>query len=88
MAVFKYNSPSDDNTLAYSVYLLPNLSSFIECDFSKAQLLANATQGSGKGFVVTLNQWRPYYFASYGEDGNHCNDGLMRVLAVPWPHIG
>ena len=85
--MFKYDPPSDP-AYAYSVYLLPNLASFAACDFSNAQLLANATQGSGKGFEVKLNQWRPYYFASYGEDGYHCNDGLMRLLAVPWPRLG
>ncbi|KAF3453622.1 hypothetical protein FNV43_RR04063 [Rhamnella rubrinervis] len=83
--VFKYDPPSN-STSAYNIYLLPYLLSFTECDLSNAELLANSTQGGGKGFEVVLDQWRPYYFASGGDDGYHCKDGLMKFFAVPWPH--
>lgn len=86
VAVFKYDPPSDPQ-FAYSIYLLQNMASYISCDFSGAQLLANATEGAGDGFEVELSEWSPYYLASYGDDGSHCNDGLMKVMAVPWPHV-
>ncbi|XP_062097166.1 blue copper protein 1a-like [Humulus lupulus] len=84
--VFKYDPPSDTNSLAYGVYKLPNLDSYLSCNFSSAEVLANSTQGVGNGFEVSLNEWKPYYFASYGVDANHCNDGHMKFFAVPWPH--
>ncbi|XP_062079686.1 uncharacterized protein LOC133784287 [Humulus lupulus] len=86
--VFKYNPPRSAAS-AYTVYLLPNLLSYIRCDFSKSKKLANSNQGSGLGLTVELNQWRPYYFASNGGKGNssHCKDGLMKFFAVPWPRI-
>ncbi|KAE8727913.1 putative Thioredoxin superfamily protein [Hibiscus syriacus] len=76
--VFKY-----DNTTAHSVYMLPNLWSYLQCDFSKAKLLANTTQGEGDGFRFVLNQWRVFYLAS-GE-ANDCKDGQMKLVVVPWP---
>ncbi|XVF63984.1 hypothetical protein PTKIN_Ptkin09bG0130600 [Pterospermum kingtungense] len=76
--VFKYGK-----TTAHSVYLLPNLSSYLTCDFSKAKLLANPTQDQGNGFKFVLNQWRVFYFAS--AEGNDCKDGLMKLIVVPWP---
>ncbi|GMY28594.1 blue copper protein 1a-like [Fagus crenata] len=82
--VFKYVPPSD-TSFAPSVYLLPDLWSYIRCDFKRAKLLANPTQGSGEGFEFVLNQWRPYYFASSGHNGFHCSAGLMKFFAVPWP---
>lgn len=84
--MFKYNPPRSASTV-YSVYLLPNLYSYITCDFSDAKLLADPKQGGGRGFVVELNQWRPYYFASNGGNGRHCNDGLMKFFGVPWPRV-
>ncbi|EXB75626.1 hypothetical protein L484_026102 [Morus notabilis] len=84
--VFKYDPPKDPE-YAYSIYLLPTLDSYIACNFTGAELLANATEGAGDGFQVELSNWRPYYFASYGDDGYHCNDGLMKVVAVPWPQV-
>lgn len=88
--MFNYNPPKD-KAAAYTVHLLPNLWSYITCDFSKAKLLATLEEGGagsgGSGFVVELDQWRPYYFASNGGDGRHCNDGLMKFFAVPWPHV-
>ncbi|KAL5558607.1 hypothetical protein UlMin_034818 [Ulmus minor] len=82
--VFKY--PADEAS-AYTVYLLPNLGSYIRCDFNGSKLVANSNQGGGKGFEVVLNQWKPYYFASKGDKGDQCNDGLMKFFAVPWPRF-
>ncbi|XVE70001.1 hypothetical protein DITRI_Ditri10aG0036600 [Diplodiscus trichospermus] len=78
--VFNY-----EKTPAHSVYLLPNLWSYLKCDFSKAKLLANPTQGEGHGFKFVLNQWRVFYFAS--AEGNDCKDGLMKLIIVPWPRF-
>ena len=80
VVVFKYDPPSDTDSLAYGVYKLTNLGSYLSCNFSSAELLANSTQGGGDGFEVSLSEWKPYYFASYGK---HCNDGHMKFFAVP-----
>ncbi|KAF7116214.1 hypothetical protein RHSIM_RhsimUnG0035300 [Rhododendron simsii] len=86
--VFKYDPPSE-TTRPHNVYLLPNLGSFIKCDFEGAKLLANATQGSGSGFEYALmNPWRPLYFASSEGNGADCKDGLMKFFVVPLPRIG
>ncbi|GLT57901.1 hypothetical protein SLA2020_308380 [Shorea laevis] len=76
--VFKYEPP-------HNVYLLPNLWSYLTCDFSKAKLLANPKQGRKDGFAVVINQWRPYYFAS--GQGDDCKIGMMKFVAVPWPRL-
>ncbi|OMO74883.1 Plastocyanin-like protein [Corchorus olitorius] len=76
--VFKYKKSP-----AHSVYLLPNLYSYLTCDFSKAKLLANSSQGHGDGYAFVINQWRVFYFAS--AEGNDCEDGLMKLIVVPWP---
>lgn len=48
--------------------------------------MANATQGGGEGFKFVLNQWGPHYFAcGRGANSSHCNQGLMKFFAVPWP---
>lgn len=83
--VFKYDPPSNSSS-AYSVYLLPYLWSYTDCNLSDADLLGNTTQGGGDGFEVVLDQWKPYYFASDGGNSHHCKDGLMKFYAVPWPH--
>ncbi|KAI6688969.1 hypothetical protein NL676_025797 [Syzygium grande] len=75
--VFKFDAP-------HNVYLLPNLYSYIKCDFRGATLLASAPKGDGKGFEVVLNQWRLYYFASSND--KDCSDGLMKFFAMPLPH--
>ncbi|XP_031376581.1 uncharacterized protein LOC116192240 [Punica granatum] len=75
--VFKYEAPQN-------VYLLPNLWSYIKCDFKNAKLLASETNGAGNGFEVVLNQWRLYYFAS--SSGNDCSSGMMKFFAMPLPH--
>ncbi|KAK2992314.1 hypothetical protein RJ640_020307 [Escallonia rubra] len=74
--VFKYEPP-------HNVYLLPNLWSFIKCDFSRATLLANPTQGSGEGFMYVLSNWRVYYFASSAD--SDCKNGMMKFFAIPLP---
>lgn len=84
MAVFKYPPPGEWNA-GESVYLLPNLWSFITCDFKDAKLLGSTTQGSGQGFTVHLNQWRPYYFASSDANGYDCIAGLTKFVALPHP---
>ncbi|KAL5777854.1 hypothetical protein ACOSP7_010780 [Xanthoceras sorbifolium] len=81
--VFKYDPPSESSS-AVDLYWMPDLYSYMTCDFSRAKLLADATQGSGEGFTVAMNQWRPYYFASGQGDGLYCKDG-MKFFAVPWP---
>lgn len=84
-AVFKYSAPS--NAGAHDVYLLPDLWSYITCDFRRAKLVAKATQGGGQGFKFVLNQWRPHYFAcGQGANRSHCKQGMMKFFAVPWPH--
>ncbi|CAK7347601.1 unnamed protein product [Dovyalis caffra] len=82
--VFKYDPPSENST-GFSVYLLPNLRSYAKCDFSRAKLLANTTQGSGEGFAYVLNKWRPYYFASGEDNGTQCYPGMMKFFAPPAP---
>ncbi|KAG2705470.1 hypothetical protein I3760_05G055000 [Carya illinoinensis] len=74
--VFKYDS-------RHSVYLLPNLRSFLKCDLSQATLLGNVTQGGGEGFKYVLKEWKPHYFACGEHDGIHCNLGLMKFFAIP-----
>ncbi|KAK6939557.1 Phytocyanin domain [Dillenia turbinata] len=84
--VFKYDPPTNTTPPhAHSVYLLPNLWSWIKCDFRRAKMLANTTQGTGDGFGVVLNKWMPYYFAC-GEGPNHlhCNNGTMKFIAWPF----
>ena len=76
-SVFKYKP-------THNVYSLPNLGSFIKCDFRGAKLLASATQGGGGGYEFTLQTlWRPLYFAS--DVGTDCKDGLMKFFVVPLP---
>ncbi|KAI3440330.1 Phytocyanin domain-containing protein [Psidium guajava] len=74
--VFKYGPP-------HNVYLLPNLYSYVKCDFKGANLLAGPSNGAGNGFEVVLNQYRLYYFASSSD--KDCSDGLMKFFAFPLP---
>ncbi|GLT47025.1 hypothetical protein SLA2020_207470 [Shorea laevis] len=69
----------------HNVYLLPNLFSYMTCDFSQAELLANPTQGKGEGFAVVINQERSCYFAS-GE-GEDCENGMMTFFIAPVPRL-
>ncbi|CAK9155868.1 unnamed protein product [Ilex paraguariensis] len=84
--VFRYDPPSNTTPAAHSVYLLPNLWSYLTCDLRWAKLLANSTQGSGDGFAFVLSQWRVYYFASgEGNKLNDCRVGGMKFFAIPLP---
>ncbi|XP_010064737.2 uncharacterized protein LOC104451868 [Eucalyptus grandis] len=74
--VFKFDAP-------HNMYLLPNLYSYLKCDFRSAKLLAGAPNGVGEGFEAVLNQWRLYYFAS-SNDKNY-SDGLMKFFAMLLP---
>ncbi|KAL6982837.1 hypothetical protein U1Q18_016231 [Sarracenia purpurea var. burkii] len=77
--VFKYGP-------THNVYQLPNLWSFVKCDFRGAKPLADTTQGGGSGFEFGLtNLWRPLYFASGAGGGADCKDGLMKFFVVPLP---
>ncbi|EEF40484.1 hypothetical protein RCOM_0774340 [Ricinus communis] len=81
--VFKYKLPKDNSTHPHSVYLLPNLSSFVTCNLTKAVKVADGKQGGGKGFRFVLNKWKPYYFACGGGDGIHCGLGQMKFYVLP-----
>ncbi|KAL2346378.1 hypothetical protein Fmac_000378 [Flemingia macrophylla] len=78
--VFKY--PQTGVPVAQSVYLLPNMWSYITCEFRGAKLLGNATDA---GFKVELNQHTPYYFASAEGNSYDCIAGLTKFIAVPRP---
>uniref|UniRef100_A0A7N2MX10 Phytocyanin domain-containing protein n=1 Tax=Quercus lobata TaxID=97700 RepID=A0A7N2MX10_QUELO len=81
--VFKYDPPTP-NSYPRSVYLLPNLQSFIKCDLRNAQKLGNATQGAGEGFEFVLKRpWQPHYFACGEHDGIHCKNGTMKFFVMP-----
>ncbi|KAJ0077557.1 hypothetical protein Patl1_36195 [Pistacia atlantica] len=81
-AVFKYDPPSS-NVFPHSVYLLPNLWSYLTCDLSRAKIIANSTQGGGDGFKFVLKRWQPYYFACGERGGLHCRDGSMKFMVMP-----
>lgn len=85
--MFKYPPPGN-STVAQSVYLLPNLWSYITCEFRGAKLLGSASEGTGEGFKVELNQWKPYYFASAEGNAYDCIAGLSKFIAVPSTHSG
>ncbi|KAL4319908.1 hypothetical protein GQ457_18G016610 [Hibiscus cannabinus] len=80
--VFKYDPPSN-TTFPHSVYLLPNLKSFLNCDLRRAKVIANPTQGSGNGFKFVLKKRKPYYLACGERNGFHCKVGLMKFATVP-----
>ena len=82
VAVFKYDPPSN-NTFPHSVYLFPDLWSYLNCDLKRAKMIANATQGGGDGFDFMLKRWKPYYFACGERNGFHCKVGAMRFMVVP-----
>nr|WAU86944.1 birch protein [Betula platyphylla] len=82
--VFKYDPPTADNTtIPHSVYLLPNLRSFVKCNLTGAQMLADVTQGGGDGFEFVLKSWKPHYFACGQHDGIHCSVGQMKFFVMP-----
>ncbi|KAB1216875.1 DCN1-like protein [Morella rubra] len=81
--VFKYAPPGPPPSPSHSVYLLPDLRSFLKCDFSKATMVANVTQGGGEGFEFVLEDWKPHYFACGEHNGIHCSQGQMKFIVVP-----
>ncbi|KAL3514549.1 hypothetical protein ACH5RR_027266 [Cinchona calisaya] len=81
--VFKYPPPSD-TVRPHNVYLLPNLYSFLNCDFRGATLLAGPNQGEGYGFSYVLTEVRPNYFASGEGNGDDCKKGMMKFVAIPF----
>ncbi|KAH7517943.1 hypothetical protein FEM48_Zijuj09G0117900 [Ziziphus jujuba var. spinosa] len=81
--VFKYDPPSSNNTHPHSIYMLPDLASFVNCNFSQARMLASTTQGADEGFEFKLKSWQPYYFACGESNGYHCSNGGMKFLVVP-----
>ncbi|TXG64377.1 hypothetical protein EZV62_011371 [Acer yangbiense] len=86
--VFKYNPPSKTQ-FHHSVYLLPNMWSYLACDLSRAKLIANTTQGDGEGFEFVLKKrWQPYYFVCGERGGLHCKDGGMKFFVKPMLHRG
>ncbi|XVF67618.1 hypothetical protein PTKIN_Ptkin10aG0135800 [Pterospermum kingtungense] len=80
--VFKYDPPSN-TTFPHSVYLFPDLWSYLNCDLKRAKRIANATQGGGDGFELVLQRWNPYYIACGERNGFHCKNGGMRFMVVP-----
>ncbi|KAG6605125.1 hypothetical protein SDJN03_02442, partial [Cucurbita argyrosperma subsp. sororia] len=80
--VFKYDPPNS-STPPHNVYLLPNMQSLNKCDFRRAKLVANLTQGSGNGFNFVLKQQKAYYFACAEGNGFHCNLGSMKFSITP-----
>ncbi|KAG7010963.1 hypothetical protein SDJN02_27761, partial [Cucurbita argyrosperma subsp. argyrosperma] len=81
--VFKYDPPNS-TTPAHSVYQLPNMRSFVNCDLGKAKMLANSTQGSTEnGFEFQLKHQNPYYFACGEANGFHCQTGSMKFTLTP-----
>ncbi|KAI3451787.1 hypothetical protein Pfo_008452 [Paulownia fortunei] len=84
ISIFKYAPPSNESR-PHSVYLLPNLYSFVTCDISQGRLLSNPSEADGNGFLYVLNQWRPHYFASGEGNGNDCKEGMMKFFAIPLP---
>ncbi|CAJ1973363.1 unnamed protein product [Sphenostylis stenocarpa] len=80
--VFKYPPPGN-STVTQSVYLLPNLWSYITCEFRGAKVLGNASEGHDEGFKVELNELKSYYFASAEGNSYDCLAGLTKFVAHP-----
>ncbi|XP_054797288.1 uncharacterized protein LOC129302431 [Prosopis cineraria] len=80
--VFKYAAPAEGRA-AQSVYVMPDLWSFVTCDFKQAKLVGSPTEGSGQGFEVQLSRRQPYYFASADANGYDCIAGLTKFVATP-----
>ncbi|KAJ0009712.1 hypothetical protein Pint_34465 [Pistacia integerrima] len=78
----QYDPPSS-NVFPHSVYLLPNLWSYLTCDLSRAKMIANSTQGGGDRFKFVLKRWQPYYFACGERGGLHCRYGNMKFMVMP-----
>ncbi|KAM7470680.1 hypothetical protein LguiA_008863 [Lonicera macranthoides] len=81
--VFKYDPPSGPDSHPHSVYLLPDMWSFLKCDLRRAKRVATTTQGGGEGFEFRLKSWGPHYFACGESNGIHCNVGMMKFFVLP-----
>ncbi|KAK6121402.1 hypothetical protein DH2020_044852 [Rehmannia glutinosa] len=82
--VFKYDPPND-TTFPHSVYLLPNLWSYQNCDLKRAKKIGEVNAGAGEGFEFVLKRWQPHFFACGERNGFHCKVGLMKFTI--WPLI-
>ncbi|CAJ2641045.1 unnamed protein product [Trifolium pratense] len=80
--VFKY-PPKENSTVVPSVYLLPNMWSYMTCEFRGAKLLGSEFQGGDEGLKIELNELKPYYFASDEGNAYDCIAGLTKFIAVP-----
>ncbi|GAU36148.1 hypothetical protein TSUD_316770 [Trifolium subterraneum] len=80
--VFKY-PPKGNSKVVPSVYLLPNMWSYMTCEFRGAKLLGSEFQGAGEGLKIELNEMKPYYFASDEGNAYDCIAGLTKFIAVP-----
>jgi len=83
---FKYAPPIENTTIPHTIYLLPNFRSFLTCNLTGAQMLANVTQGGGHGFAFVLKEWKPHYFACSQHDWIHCSLGQMKFFVMPKIH--
>ncbi|KAL5705845.1 hypothetical protein ACHQM5_024085 [Ranunculus cassubicifolius] len=82
--VFKFDPPNGTN-FPHSVYMFRDFWSFMRCDLRRAKLVANVSQGGGKGFKFVMKKWQPYYFACGERAGFHCKVGLMKFAVFPLP---
>lgn len=80
---FKYAPPIDNTTIPHSIYLLPKFRSFLTCNLTGVQMLADVTQGGRHGFAFVLKEWEPHYFACIQYDGIHCSLGQMKFFVMP-----
>ncbi|XP_057965285.1 uncharacterized protein LOC131155855 [Malania oleifera] len=89
--VFKYPPPGGKRKTGYSVYLFDSWDywSFASCDIDTARMVANSTQGVGKGFQFKLTYPfgadMPALFGCGEGNGSHCRDGGMMLAVWPWP---
>ncbi|KAK7308584.1 hypothetical protein VNO77_42203 [Canavalia gladiata] len=84
--VFKYDAPSA-KTFPHNVYKLKDAERFAKCDFKNAKLLADTTEGAGKGFKYVLKKYKPHFFACGIKDGFHYNNGTMKFVVTPTRRI-
>ncbi|GMN37559.1 hypothetical protein TIFTF001_006919 [Ficus carica] len=84
---FKYDPPSKGAN-PHSVYVLPDIWSFKNCDLRRARKVANGTQGGGRyGYEFKLKIRKTHYFACGESNGIHCNLGLMKFSVFPIPRV-
>ncbi|KAL3636219.1 hypothetical protein CASFOL_020766 [Castilleja foliolosa] len=87
--VFKYFPEYGHN---HSVYLLPNIDSYRNCDLTNAKQIGKPGGGAnGVEFTLTAKKKPyedPHFYFSCGEgvNGSHCRDGKMKFIVYPLPH--